>query len=267
MGGYMDNIIKINDLNFKYKDKIIFEDLNLNIKRNTFTTIIGSNNCGKSTLCKIILGIIKTDSEIMIDDINLNDKNIKKIRKVIGYIPNNISDSIIMDTVEEEIISSVSKYKKQDLEELINKFNFSHLLKRNPKTLSGGEQQLMCIISNLLKHPKILIFDKSFSMLDNLIKDKILKMMKKISKEENITIINFTNDTEDVVYGDNIVIIDNNKILINEKKEILLNDEKLFKSLNLKLPFMADLSKKLSYYNLVNTLELDMTRMVNKIWK
>lgn len=263
----MENIIKINDLHFKYKDKIIFENLNLNIKRNTFTTIIGPNNCGKSTLCKIILGIIKTNSEIIIDDINLNNKNIKKIRNIIGYIPSNINDSIIMDTVEEEIISSVSKYKKQDLEDLIDKFNFSHLLKRNPKTLSGGEQQLMCIISSLLKHPKILIFDKSFSMLDNFMKDKILKMMKKISKEENITIINFTNDTEDVVYGDNIIIMDNNKILINEKKEILLNDEKLFKNLNLQLPFMADLSKKLSYYNLVNTLELDMARMVNKIWK
>lgn len=263
----MENIIVINDLNFKYNDKIIFENLNLNIKKNTFTTIIGSNNCGKSTLCKIILGIIKTDSDIIIDNMNLNAKNITKIRNIIGYIPNNISDSIIMDTVEEEIISSVSKYKKQDLEDLIEKFNFSHLLKRDPKSLSGGEQQLMCIISALLKHPKILIFDKSFSMLDNLMKDKILKMLKKLPKEEGITIINITNDTEDVVYGDNIIILADKKVLINEKKEILLNDEKLFKSLNLTLPFMADLSKKLSYYNLVNNLELDMNRMINKIWK
>ena len=263
----MDNIIEINDLNFKYNNKIIFENLNLTIKRNTFTTIIGSNDCGKSTLCKIMLGIIKTDSNIIIDKIKLNNQNIKKIRNLIGYIPNNIENSIIMDTVEEEITSSVFKYKKQDLEELIKKFNFEHLLKRNPKTLSGGEQQLMYVISSLLKHPKILIFDKAFSMLDNLMKDKILKMLKKISKEENITIINITNETEDVIYGDNIAIITDKKIIINDKKEILLNDEGLFKKLKLDLPFMADLSKKLSYYNLIDNLELDMTRMVNKIWK
>lgn len=267
MGGYMENIIEINDLNFKYKDNIIFENLNLKIEKNTFTTIIGPNDCGKSTLCKILLGFIKADSNIIIDNIKLNEKNIDKIRNLISYIPNNITDCIIMDTVLDEITSSVSKYKQKDLDELLIKFNFNHLLKRNPKTLSGGEQQLMNIISVLLKHPKILIFDKSFSMLDNLMKDKILKMLKKISKEKNITIINITNDIEDLVYGDNIAILSNKQIIIHEKKEILLTNEKLLKNTNLSLPFMAELSKKLSYYDLVNTLELDMNKMINKIWK
>ena len=104
-------------------------------------------------------------------------------------------------------------------------------------------------------------------MVDNLTKDKLLKFLKKMTKEQNITIINFTNDTEDVVYGDYIAIMADKKIIINERKEILLNDEKLFKKLNLQLPFMAQLSKKLSYYNLLNNVELDMNKMVNKIWK
>ena len=134
----------------------------------------------------------------------------------------------VMDTVEEEITSSVFKYKKQDLEQLIKKFNFEHLLKRNPKTLSGGEQQLMYVISSLLKHPKILIFDKAFSMLDNLMKDKILKMLKKLSKEENITIINITNETEDVIYGDNIAIITDKKIIINDFSADVKEGQKIF---------------------------------------
>ena len=100
-----------------------------------------------------------------------------------------------------------------------------------------------------------------------MIKDKVLKKLKKLCKEHNITVINITNDIEDVVYGDNIAIIDNKKIIINDKKSEVLSNEKLFKKLNIKLPFMADLSIKLSYYDLVNNIELDMNKMVNRLWK
>lgn len=263
----MDNILEINDLNFEYNDKIIFDNLNLKIKKNTFTTIIGQNDCGKTTLCKILLGILKAESDIMINKIRLNPNNIKKIRKNIGYVPSFTGGFIMMDTVYDEIVSAVPNYKKSDLEQLLKEFDFEGLLTKNPKNLSGGEQQVMYIISILLKHPKIIIFNKSFNMVDNLTKDKLLKFLKKMTKEQNITIINFTNDTEDVVYGDYIAIMADKKIIINERKEILLNDEKLFKKLNLQLPFMAQLSKKLSYYNLLNNVELDMNKMVNKIWK
>lgn len=262
----MDNIIEINNLNFKYNDNIIFEDLNLSIKKSSFTTIIGKNNSGKSTLSKIILGIIKTDSNIKIDHLNLNN-NIKKIRNNIGYIPSNVSDSFLMDTVYDEIIFSNKIYNKKELNLLINEYNLNNLLDKNPRTLSGGEGELVYLISILLRKPKLIIIDEAFSMLDNLVKDKVLKSLKKLSKEENITIVNITNDTEDTVYGDYIAIIDNKKIIVNDKKEEILSNEKLFKNLDLKLPFMAELSIKLKYYDLINNLELDMNKMVNKLWK
>lgn len=259
----MEDIIKIKDLTFSYKDKLIFDKLNLEIKQGTFTTIIGSNDSGKSTLIKILLGVIKTES-----DIRINKKDIKYInRDKIGYIPNNINDSIIMDTVIDEIMLNNTKVDNKELDKLLEEFNLQERKYENPKNLSEGEQQLIYIIATLLKNPKIIICDEAFTNLDNLVKDKILKILKKLCDEQGITIINVTNEIEDILYGEYIAILSDHKIVINDNKEIILNNEKLFKKLKMKMPFMMELSLKLNYYGLMNNTETDMNRMINKLWK
>ena len=125
----------------------------------------------------------------------------------------------------------------------------------------------MSIVSQLVKKPKILILDDAFSMISNLTTDKIFKMLKKYYKENNMTIVNVTNEVEETIYGTMIAIISNGKLILNDKKENVLLNEKVFKNLHLSIPFMADLSIKLKYYNLINNLELDMDKMVNKLWK
>lgn len=259
----MENIIELKDLTYHHKNKLIFDNLELEINKGVFTTILDINDSNTSLLLKIILGYIKTDASIKIDkkDINNYDKNI------ISYIPNNVKDSIIMDTVIDEIMLNNDKVDNKELDKLLEELGLLNKILENPKNLSGGEQQLMYIASCLIKHPKLIICDNSFSMLDNFIKDKLLKKLKKLSKEKNISIINITNDTEDILYGDNLVIISNNKIILNDKKEVIYNNEKLFKSLNIKMPFMVELSLKLKYYNLLNNTEIDMNRMINKLWK
>jgi len=261
----MKKVVQIKNLDYKYDNLVIFEGLNLEIERSTFLNIIGKNDVGKTTLSKIILGLINVDADIKIDGTILNTTNKEKIRNQICYIPNNIKDSIIMDTVEEEIY--LNNNDNNELKKIIKEYNFESKLKDDPKTLSGGEQQIMYLISSLAKHPKIIICDEAFTMLDNLVKDKILKTLKKLSKEKQITIINFTNDSEDLMYGDEIAIIHNHKILIHDKKEIVLKNEEIFNKLNIKLPFMIELSNKLKFYNLIDNTMIDMDRMINKIWK
>ena len=259
----MENIIEIKDLTFSYKDKLIFDKLNLEIKEGTFTTIIGPNDSGKTTLANLLLGIIKTDSHIRLNKKDPKFINIDKI----GYIPNNINDSLIMDTVVDEIMLNNKKIDNKELDSLLEEFNLQDKKLDNPKNLSSGEQQLIYIISSLLKKPKIIICDEAFCYLDNLVKDRTLKILKKLCNEKGITIINITNDFEEALYGDYIAILADKKIIINDKKEVIICNEKLFKKLKMKMPFMAELSLKLGYYGLINSTETDMDRMINKLWK
>ena len=267
------NIIEIKNLNFKYSDKPVFDDFNLEIKEGTFTTIIGLNGSGKSTLLRIILGLIKCEGEIKIDNLLLNETNIKEIRKKIGVVFDNPDNQFVVETVMDDIAFSLENLQlksndiKRKVREIANYIGITKLLNKEPSTLSGGEKQLVALASALVHEPKILILDEALTMVDINTRKQIYNILKDIHKTRNITIINVTHEMEELLYCDDIILIDNGNIILNGPKEEVLLEEKVFNKLNLELPFMASLSIKLKYYGLVDKLMLDMDEMVNEIWK
>ena len=128
--------------------------------------------------------------------------------------------------------------------------------------LSNGEKELIEILYAFMNY-KIIVFADSTSNIDNLTVEKIFKYVK----NNNITLINITNKSEDIIYGDKVIIIKDRKIILNIKLKDILNYEKEFRENNIDLPFMAELSLKLKYYNLIDKPIFNMTKMVNKLWK
>ena len=90
--------------------------------------------------------------------------------------------------------------------------------------------------------------------------------MKKLNKEEKLTILVTTNNLEDSLYGKELVLLDKN-IILKEKINKAFDNEEVFKKCNLEMPFMASLSHKLKYYGLVDKVILKMDKMVNELWK
>lgn len=267
------NIIDIDNLNFSYKNKQIFNDFNFKIKEGSFTTVAGSCGSGKTTLVKIILGLISNDFNVKICGIKMNSENKKEIRKQIGVVFENPDNSFVAETVIDDITFTLENLNtpveeiKIRVENITKQLKIEHLLDLNPYSLSGGEKQLVSLASALITDPKILILDESLSMLDCLKKDEILKYLKKINRENKITIINITQDLEESIYGKKIILINNGKVVLDEKISSAFIDEKIYKICNLEVPFLASLSNKLKYYGLVDEVILDMGKMVNKLWK
>lgn len=251
-------MIKIENLNYNNT----FKNLNLEIKEKDFITIIGSSSSGKTTLAKILCGIIPSE-------------NIKTTLKKdeIGIVFQDIETNFIYDTVIENIVFPLENLNKskneidQKLKEITSYLQIEDLLELKISSLSGGEKILSAIASTIICEPKLLILDEVFSMLDIIQKEKILKLLKKLNREKKMTIIYLTSDIESAVFGKKIAIIDNQKIIKCDKLKEILNDEKIFKQINQKLPFMADLSLKLKYYNLIDEVILDESKMVDKLWK
>lgn len=269
----MKNIIKISNLNFNYKDKNVFNNLDLNIKQGSFTSIIGPNGSGKSTLIDIIVGLKEVDANIVIDGITLSKNNLIDIRKKIGIVFEDADNTFVTETVRNELSFSLEnlKYDKKDIDKKIKEIsellNIKDILDKNPHNLSGGQKQLVALGCALVINPKILILDESLSMLDEKERTKILKLLVDINKSNNTTIINITHNPEDLLYGSDIVIINKGKVVKNGPINQILSNEKLFKDNKLELPFVVDLSFKLKYYGLVDNIILDMDELVNEIWK
>lgn len=272
-GGIMENAIEITDLNFSYNDKVIFEQFSVNIKKSSFTTLIGNNGSGKSTLVKIILGLIKTDSRILINGIQLNDNNLNTIRQQIGVVFENPDNSFVAETVMDDIAFVLENQGlgKEEIDirvqEISSYLKIKHLLNYNPHQLSGGEKQLVALAGAIIHKPALLILDESLTMIDTKDKDKILRILNDLNKKQNMTIIHITHEIEDSLYGKDIVLIHDKQLVLHGPKELVLKETKIFEHLEIDLPFTVALSNKLKYYNLTKDISLNMKDLVNDIWK
>lgn len=269
----MNDMIFFKNLSFRYGNKIIFNDLNLSIKKGSFTTVLGNNGSGKSTLVKLLTGLVESNNSIFIDGVLLNSDSLFSIRKKIGVVFENPDNCLISETVMEDLafplenLNYSNNFIFSKINEVSEYLEIGHLLNRCPRDLSGGEKQLVCLACALITDPDLLILDEAFSMIDGMSKLNILNILKKINKEKGVTILNISHDIEESTYGDDILIINNGLVIIHDKKDVVYKQEKLLNKLGFELPFMVSLSDKLSYYSLLDNILYDMEDMVDLLWK
>ena len=172
-----------------------------------------------------------------------------------------ISKNIITNEQIEKNKNSIVKNLIKD-EQIIKTFNIENILDRKMNTLSTGEKTLVTILLNVDK--ELLIIDDILKNLDNLTKDLLLIKIKKLRKEK-ITIF-VTTSADDILFGNKTLIMSKNNNTFNDTKKII-KEEKIFKEANITLPFIINLSKKLSYYDLVDKEYFEIDKLVNDLWK
>ena len=261
-----NNILDINKLN--YND--VFHNFNIGIKKNSFTVIAGSNNTGKTTLIKILSGLINIKKTVKYKDSYLEDINKNTIYKdmAVMFFDNLICFNDI--TVEDHLFSILdnikSKNKINTYQEIINLTNITSVLSKNINELSFFDKSRVVLTSLLLTNPKVILIDDVCLGLDKSEADIFLNILYEIIKKK-VTVVVTTNNLEYAVKSDYIYLIDSNGTsLEGSPSDVLILDNNINK-LGLNVPFMYDLSVKLRDYNLTQNIELDIERLVDTLWK
>ena len=224
-------MLKINNLTFKYHKKapLVLDDVSFTLNDGEIGIVLGKNGVGKSTLFKLIVGLIKPVSgEILINDINLNKLKIKDRAKMIAYVPQSIQfgDLSVYETILSGRVSFYSLFPSKKDEEIvqnvIKEMGLEGFLNKNVNELSGGEKQKIAIARALVQEPKVLIFDEPTGNLDIGNEQLILNEARKICIKKNISVLISIHDISIAsYYGDKFFLLKDNKIKYSGNKEVI----------------------------------------------
>lgn len=203
----MDSIIQFENIKKFYGEKVILSDFNLSICKGEFVTVIGSSGSGKTTVLKMINGLIKPDEgKIFVEGKDINLVNIIELRRNIGYA---IQGSVLFPnmTVEKNIgyVPNLinRKNKKKTKEAVIKWMDIvgldKELKKRYPDELSGGQQQRVGIARALAASPDILLMDEPFGSVDEITRGQLQEEILRIHKRTGITIVFVTHDISEAI--------------------------------------------------------------------
>ena len=221
-------ILKIENLSKSYGKQQVLSDINIELNEIECLGIMGESGSGKSTLAKLLVRLEKEYNGIIeYDNINyekLTNNDILKLKKEIQFVFQNSLNAVNPKyTVEKILLEPLEIHQKnipkeKKIEKIISMLKQVGLsedyLKHNPRNLSGGQLQRVCIARALILEPKIIIFDESLSGLDPLIQVQILELLAKLKDEWNLTYILISHDFEACYYlCDKIVLFKNGKLV------------------------------------------------------
>lgn len=258
-----DNIISVKNLSFKYptvegeeivNDKLALDDVSFNVKKGEFVGIIGHNGSGKSTLAKLLNAIlIPTEGDIEIKGLNTrDDDNLWDIRQSAGMVFQNPDNQLVATIVEDDVafgpenLGVPPEEIRKRVDNCLEIVGMSDFKRSEPNKLSGGQKQRVAIAGILAMEPESIILDEPTAMLDPNGRKEVIKTIKKLNKEKDMTILHITHYMDELIDADRIIVMDKGKIILEGKpKEIFSNVEKL-KEIGLDVPVMTSLTHELN---------------------
>lgn len=237
-------MIKVSNVQFKYPN-FELKDINFEINDGEIIAITGNNASGKTTLIKLIAGLIKTKK----GTITVDDVPIKKSDKKIGIVFQNPDNQIIFNNVYDDISFTLKnhEFSKSEIEDNIDyALKLTNMLDyKNSETfnLSTGQKQRIAIANMLAIKPKIIIFDEASVYLDPTAKEDLYQLFLKL-KSQGVTVIFTTNLLDEIVYADKVMVINNGVMEAFLPTSEMLNNLDIYRQHNTYIPLKLQLIEK-----------------------
>jgi energy-coupling factor transport system ATP-binding protein len=232
------------------KEEKVLKDINIEIEKGSFTAVLGHNGSGKSTLAKHFNAILlPSGGKVYVKGMDTADEN--NIRQSAGMVFQNPDNQMVAALVEDEVafapenLGVEPKEIRRRVDECLEIVNMTKYAQSSPSKLSGGQKQRVAIASVLAMNPEILILDEPTAMLDPKGRSEVIKTIKMLNEEKDITVVLITHYMDEAAQADRTVVIDDGEIVLDgTPKEVFKNVEKL-KSLGLDVPQVTELAYEL----------------------
>ena len=255
-------IIKLDNVSYYYKaynddgtvgSAVGVENVSLEIEEGSFVALVGHNGCGKSTLAKLLNGLLVPKSgTVTVNGLDTANKdNVFEIRKNVGMVFQNPDNQMVASIVEEDVAFGPENLGVPQPEivervtEALNQVGMSEYAKRSPHKLSGGQKQRIAIAGALAIRPKVLVLDESTAMLDPQGRREVLEVAHRLNKQ-GMTVVLITHFMEEVLDCDAVVVMSGGKVVKTGTPMEIFDDSALLNEVGLTAPRTIALSQMLA---------------------
>ena len=253
----MDNIIEVKNVTFEYSDfdrsKTVINDFSIDIKRGSFTCLLGHNGSGKSTLAKLLNGLYKpVKGDILVDGMNTKDEKTEiEIKRRVGMVFQNPDNQLVASIVEEDVAFgpenlglSPEEIRKR-VDESLKSVGMYEFRKSTPHHLSGGQKQRIAIAGILAMRPQCIVLDEPTAMLDPKGRKEIISTIEKLNSESGITVVLITHFMEEAQNADRAVVLNDGSIIADGTPQEIFSDIDMLKRAGLDVPQTTELLHRL----------------------
>lgn len=264
-------MIRVNDLDYSYSQQDhALKGISFEVKDQEWLSILGHNGSGKSTISKLLVGILAPQKGIIYyDDIELTEKTVDKIRNRVGIVFQNPDNQFVGVNVKYDIAFGLENrcVPRSEMQKLIveyaTKVGMQDYLLREPQTLSGGQKQRVAIAGILALNTDVIILDEATSMLDPQGTREIIALIKELKEKYHKTIITITHDLDLARLSDRIIVMKEGNIIADDVPGKIFEQSDLLKSSKLDMPFNLKLYKEVEANSKLNSNK----ELMEALWK
>ena len=253
-----DTIIKFDNVSFAYEleDEGVVNavnDFSLEVPEGQFLAVLGHNGCGKSTVAKLINGIIVPNKgKVTVEGMDTSDEEkTVDIRKTVGMVFQNPDNQIVATIVEDDVAFGPENLGvepseiRKAVDSALKAVGMYEFRKREPHRLSGGQKQRVAIAGVIAMNTKCIVMDEPTAMLDPQGRKEVMDTVMKLNREFGITVILITHYMDEAVKADRVIVMDGGRIAMDgTPKEVFRNVERM-KKLGLDVPQATELAYRL----------------------
>ena len=245
-------IIEMENVSFRYENAAsdVLKGVSLTVNEGEFIAVLGRNGSGKSTMAKLLNALVTPASgTVAVDGLSPdNEDACYEIRTRCGMVFQNPDNQIVSTIVEEDCAFGLENMGiapaeiRRRVDEALRTVGMEDYALSAPHMLSGGQKQRVAVAGVAAMRPKIIVFDESTAMLDPVGRADILRLARKLNREEGITVVWITHFMEEAVQADRVCVMASGKILMDGLPREIFSRQKEIRDLGLDAPEMACLA-------------------------
>ncbi|MFC4559641.1 energy-coupling factor ABC transporter ATP-binding protein [Virgibacillus kekensis] len=271
-----NKLIEFKNVSFKYGEEQpwVLKNCSFEVYENEAIAIIGHNGSGKSTIAKLMNGLLfPQEGEIVINGQRVTEESIWEVRKEVGMVFQNPDNQFVGTTVQDDVAFGMEnrgiprEIMINQIDKMLTAVGMQDYLMTEPHKLSGGQKQRVAIASVLAISPKVLILDEATAMLDPKGRKEIMKTVTEVQEEHQLSLITITHDLYEVVQAERVIVMNKGEVWDEATPRDIFAKKEELRKIGLDVPFVAILSDELKKAGIEMKREaLNQEKLLEDLW-